>query len=108
MQLVRLNLNEQPEDVVEEVQDVVGRRAKGRIGAGQVFRKKMLDIPPVIPKGAKVQIVYRRGGLSASASAVAIEDGFEGGKVRVRNEGSKKIVVGRVVSVEEVEVTPED
>lgn len=107
IQLVRLNLLQQPSDIVSSFDEVIGRRAKSKINAGETIRKSAVDIPPIIPKGRKVSIVYRSHGLEATATGVALEDGFENGHLKVRNENSKKVIAGRVSSGDVVEVSPE-
>ncbi|MCC6954824.1 MAG: flagellar basal body P-ring formation protein FlgA [Deltaproteobacteria bacterium] len=104
VQMVRLNLLQQPADIVSRLEEIVGRRAKSRISAGETVRKTLLDIPPVIPKGKRVTVVFKRGSLSASMVGSAVEDGFDNGTIRVKNESSKKIVLGRVKNEDIVEV----
>ena len=104
IEIVRMNLSKEPADVLAQAGEVVGRRVKGRLDAGDAIRRSEVDIPPVIQKGKKVALVFRLGGLEASASGVAMEDGFSDGSIKVRNDSSKKIVTGKVVSADEVEV----
>jgi len=105
LQLVRTNLSQYPADAVSGMQELIGKRARGRLQAGEVVRRSNIDIPPMIPKGKKILIVYNRGLLRASATGVALEDGFQGSKITIRNEASKKIVVGKVTGAETAEVT---
>ena len=62
-----------------------------------MFQKRKLDIPPVIDMGALVTLVYRSGGIEATASGVAIESGALGDEIRVRNDSSRKIILGKVL-----------
>jgi flagella basal body P-ring formation protein FlgA len=105
IELVRLNLHNQPEDVVSKLDEVVGRRTKTKVGAGETIRKSLVDIPPTIPRGKKIAIEYNSGLLFATASGVAMEDGFSGQTIKVRNIASKKIIEVKVVNEETVEVS---
>lgn len=104
IELVRLNLFQQPSDVADLSTEVVGRRLKSRIEAGGTLRRSQVDIPPLVTKGRKVVAVFKAGGLQASAGSVALDDGLKGETIRVRNESSKKVLKARVVTAEQVEV----
>ena len=104
VEVVRLNLFKQPADVSSDVEEVVGKRVKSRINAGETVRKSGVDIPPLIPQGKRVTMLYRGGGISATASGVAVDAGLKGGTIRVRNESSKRVVRAKILTEEEVEV----
>lgn len=107
VQLVRLNLHKQPEDVAENLDLVLGRRVLHRLQAGESIRKRQIEIPPMIKKGKRVSMAISRGPLQASATGVAINDGAAGDLITVKNDASGKLVRGKVVSPETVEVTLE-
>ena len=103
--MVRLNLQSQPNDLVTQSNKLVGFRTKSSLRAGETVRRSQVDVPPVIAKGTRVTMVYRQGALEATATGVAVEDGFDGGEVQIRNENSKKVIQARVVNAETVEVS---
>ncbi len=105
--VVRINLLKQPSDTLIDTKDVIGKRAKARISAGETLRRTMIDIPPLVAQGKKIKLLYRRGMLSASASAVALDNGTLGESVRVRNDNSKKVLQAIVLNENEVEVKAE-
>lgn len=105
LQLVRTNLSQYPADAVSGLTELIGKRARGRLQAGEVVRRSNIDIPPMIAKGKKVSVIYQKGLLRASATGIALEDGFEGSKITFRNEVSKKVVVAKVTSSQTAEVT---
>lgn len=104
VEVVRLNLFKQPADVSSDLQEVVGKRVKTRINAGETVRRSVVDIPPLIPQGKKIMMLYRGSGVSASATGVALDGGLRGNTIRVRNESSKRIVRAKILTEEEVEV----
>ncbi|MCB0358670.1 MAG: flagellar basal body P-ring formation protein FlgA [Bdellovibrionales bacterium] len=107
IQLVRVNLNNQPSDIVNAVEDAVGKQTKTRIAAGETIRRSHIDIPPTVERGAHVTIRFVRRGLHATASGVAVEDGQADQIISVQNAQSKRIVQARVISPELVEVDPQ-
>ena len=104
VQLVRLNLFKQPSDVAAGINEVVGRRVKSSIAAGETVRKSVIDIPPLVPRGKKLIMVFDSGSLKATATGIAVEDGFEGSEIQVKNEHSRKIVRATVKDADTVEV----
>ena len=104
MQLVRLNINREPEDTIVNIANVVGYRAKGNLLAGEAIRAANVDIPPLVPRGATVTMVYNRGGLLATALGQAVNDGFAGGEINVKNTKSQKVVKAKIVNADRVEV----
>lgn len=104
VQMVRLNVNSHPGDIVHDVNGIIGRRAKNSISAGETIRRSAVDIPPVIEKGKRVSMVYEVTGLRATAVGIAQEDGQLGDKIRLQNESSKRFVEGRIINPQEVRV----
>ena len=84
-------------DVLENIGDIVGHAVTRDIGQGEVFRQNVVVIPPVIKAGSRVSLVFRQGGLEATATGTATENGIVGQEIKVQNETSKKIVVGKVI-----------
>jgi flagella basal body P-ring formation protein FlgA len=107
VELVRLNLFKQPVDIVSQVQSVVGKRLKSRVRAGGPIRESFIDIPPTIVQGKRITMRYASGGLVATATGKAMEDGLRGERIRVKNDSSNKIVRGFIVDENNVEVSAE-
>lgn len=74
-----------------------------------------LRVPVVVPIAAQAQIVIRRGdnvelavggsGFSVVSNAIAMEDGREGGFVRVKSPTGTSTVTGRVAGPGKVAIT---
>lgn len=97
VRMARYNVSALPGDVALEPNSVYGLEASKNISFGEVFQKRKLSIPPVVEMGDIVTLVYRSAGIEATASGVAIESGAEGDEIRVRNDSSRKIVLGKVL-----------
>lgn len=104
VELVRLNMFKQPPDIADNLEEVVGRAVKNRISAGETLRKSLIDIPPLVEQGRRVTLLYKNGGLQATATGVAMDNGLRGDSIRVKNESSKKIVKAKIASADVLEV----
>ena len=96
VQLVKLNGTAVGRDSIENLGDIVGRNLTKDIGQGEMFKASVVVVPPVITAGSRVTIVYRQNRLEVTASGIALENGGMGQDIRVRNESSKKVIVGKV------------
>ena len=65
----------------------------------------MLTSPLVLRVGSPVHIVVHSGGISLRAEGIAMEQGRIGRLIRVRNVRSGKVLRGRVIDEETVEVS---
>jgi flagella basal body P-ring formation protein FlgA len=95
--MARMNLAGLPGDVARDPKQVLGFEASREIAVGQVFRQNNLAIPPVIDSGAKVILRYKSALMEATATGVSLEAGIKGQQIRIKNDGSGKVVYGTVV-----------
>jgi flagella basal body P-ring formation protein FlgA len=83
-------------DAVENLGDIVGFQLTRDVGQGEIVSSSMLMIPPVVKSGSRVTLLFKRGQLEVTASGIALENGIVGSEIKVRNENSKRVVIGRV------------
>ena len=95
--LTRMNGTSMGKDSLEHIADIVGRSLTKDVGQGEMFKAAAVIIPPVVNAGARVTVVFRQNRLEVTAVGTALENGGLGQDIRVRNDSSKKIVMGRVV-----------
>jgi len=103
--LVKVNMAEQNGYISEQESDILGKKLKNRVLAGNSFKASNLENPPLINRGKRVLLSYNSGALSATATGIAIEDGFRGMVVAVRNESSKRVVRGIAANESLVQIT---
>lgn len=96
VQLMKVNGTSLARDSVENIGDIVGRNLTKDIGQGEMFKASAVVVPPVIKAGSRVTVVFRQSRLEVTASGIALENGGMGQDIRVRNESSKKVIVGKV------------
>ncbi len=104
LRLVRLNVSRLPGNILLDKEEAVGKRLTQSVRSGKHLRGSMLGEPPLIKKGARVNIVAMRGRVKVITKGIARRDGVKGKQIEVKNISSKKIVTGRVVDGRTVEV----
>jgi flagella basal body P-ring formation protein FlgA len=97
VELNRINGTSVGRDSVENLSDIVGQSLTRDVGQGEMFRTTAVTVTPIIKAGQKVTLLFRQGRLEATASGTALENAASNQEIKVRNEGSRKVVVGRAV-----------
>lgn len=83
---------------------LLGKRLRSAFVAGAVISPHAVKTVPLVRQGETVTLVVRQGGMEVSSSGTALSDAELGQRVRVRNEGSKRVVEGTVTAQRRVEV----
>jgi flagella basal body P-ring formation protein FlgA len=96
VQLMKVNGTSVGRDSIENLGDIVGRNITKDIGQGEMFKASTVVVPAVVTAGSRVVVVFRQNRLEVTASGIALENGGMGQDIRVRNESSKKVIVGKV------------
>lgn len=91
-------------EYVKDVNEVKGMVPHRYIRAGLPIAVNYFQQPVAVAMGTPVKIVFKRGGLQATAKGVAMSRGRVGQIIKVKNETSQKIVSARVVDDQTVEV----
>jgi flagella basal body P-ring formation protein FlgA len=94
-------------EVARSLNQVVGMQLRHPVLAGQPLRLADLVRPPLVQRGATVQIELSTAGLSVTGQAVALDAGAEGDKVRVQNLTSHAYLFAQVIGPGRVRVTPD-
>ena len=84
--------------------EVYGKRAKVHISQGKIITDELIETPPIIYRGDKVNILVELPNLKVTALGMAKEDGYKGKIIRVENISSKKIINAKVISEKLVRV----
>ena len=78
-------------------EELIGKRMKKTVGIGRIISRKDVEEPPIILRGSSVTILAQMGGLTVRTTGKALEDGWLGERIKVRNEASKARLVAEVV-----------
>ena len=71
-------------EVARSVDQIIGMQLRRPVAAGQPLRLADLSRPPLVQRGATVQIELSSAGLSVTGQAVALDAGAEGDKSACR------------------------
>ncbi|MGD8971280.1 MAG: flagellar basal body P-ring formation chaperone FlgA [Desulfobacterales bacterium] len=104
LKMETMNLAELPAGVMTDADDIIGKRARRNIDAGDILRPDLIEMPPLVKRGDMVLIVAESGGIKVTATGEVKSDGLRGDQVKVVNLGSKKRFSARVVDQKTVMV----
>lgn len=92
---------------ITEKSAVIGKRATQYISQNQIIVERMIAKPPVIQRAKEVTIVLNKPGMQLTTKGVALENGFEGETIRVKNINSNKTINAKVIDATTVVVNVE-
>lgn len=104
VELKLVPLNEVRRGSLENLESVVGMRAKRLIAPNAIITIQMLDAPYWVLKGQEVVIVTDVKGITISTKGTALESGMQQDQVSIRNNNSQIIVKGIVIAPNTVEI----
>ncbi|MEW5701248.1 MAG: flagellar basal body P-ring formation chaperone FlgA [Candidatus Zixiibacteriota bacterium] len=83
--------------VMCDADSVVGRWADRTINPGRIVDRRWVVEIPVVRRGASVMIAYTTGAVRVARSAVAMEDGYRGQKIRVKPQSGGRWLTVSVI-----------
>jgi flagella basal body P-ring formation protein FlgA len=78
--------------------NLIGKQLKRTLRQGQPLQRNQVEFPPMITRGERVTIQASNPGIMLKASGEARQNGELGEMIRVRNIGSQREVLCRVVA----------
>ncbi|HWR81834.1 MAG TPA: flagellar basal body P-ring formation chaperone FlgA [Candidatus Deferrimicrobium sp.] len=96
-------LHERP---LRSLDEIIGFRARRNLSPGTILTTAAVERVPDIEAGRELTIVYLNGLCRVTAGGLALQPGSVGDYVRVKNTGSGKILLARVVDGTAVAVDP--
>lgn len=91
-------------NIVAQPEDIIGSVTRRPLAANRPLRSTDLKPNLLTTRGDRVTIVATTANMRLSAVGIAMQNGAEGDLIQVTNTGSKKIIQGRVVGPNLVEV----
>ena len=104
--LKMMDITSLPEQPVQSLATVNGYRSRRNLSVGRIVTMSAFEPVPDIEVGREVSIICSNEFFSVKASGKALQDGWAGDYVKVKNEKSGKIVLARVVDESAVVVDP--
>ena len=102
--LERRNVSSMMDDVLVDMNQVVGLMTKHNIKDNDTLKRWVLKESPVVQRGDMVIILVQSGGLRVTAPGKVLDDGFKGQAVGVLNTMSSKKIIARVIDNMTVQV----
>jgi flagella basal body P-ring formation protein FlgA len=83
---------------------ILGLMARRLITPGMVITDSMVSKPVIVKRGNMVTLTAFIGNIEVIASGQAMQDGYENQLIRIKNVSSNKIVLGKVIDEDKVQV----
>ncbi len=104
--LRRMDVTDLHELPLLSVAELEGLRARRNLRRGSILTSGDVEPVPDVEVGRDVTIVYDDGLCRVTAEGTALQAGMAGEYVKVKNKGSRKIVIARVVDQTAVAIDP--
>jgi flagellar basal body P-ring formation protein FlgA len=89
-----------------DVAELAGHTLKRPLGAGAALTADVLTADLVVKRGQQVTLLASVGGLEVRAAGVAMNDAPAGGRAKVQNISSRRIVEGVVETADVIRISP--
>jgi flagella basal body P-ring formation protein FlgA len=107
VRMARVRASQVRDNIARSLDQIIGMALRHPTAAGQPLRLADLVRPPLVQRGATVQVQLDVAGLSVSGQAVAMEAGAAGDRIRVQNQSSRVLVTAEVIGPGTVRVLPD-
>lgn len=91
------------QDLMTSSEQIIGRRIKQTLSAGEAFAHRNLDAANVVTRNQAVTMIHRDGGLEVTAKVTVLDAGVKGQIIDVVNIASKKRMRAKVLDERTVE-----
>lgn len=102
--VVKLARSRVPARAILDGEELVGLAARNSLRANSPITRNDFERPLLIPRGDKVTLTYRLGGMKLSTRGQAMDDGARGDVIDIMNLESRRIVSAVVISRGQVQV----
>ncbi|MGB9682775.1 MAG: flagellar basal body P-ring formation chaperone FlgA [bacterium] len=93
-----------PSGISVSKDEIIGKLSTRELYPGQVITPSSVIEPPLVRKNDEVEAIRRVGSLTISVTLIALQDGYLGQTIRLRNPVSFREVMGTVTGKGKVEV----
>lgn len=93
---ISVKLVEENVNGISELNEIIGKRACKYIPKGKIIEKDMIEEPPLVEKGQKIEIIFKKGDITIYAEGIAKNDGWLNDIIEV-NLG-ENLIKGKVIA----------
>ena len=104
--LKRMDITSLPEQPVQSFSAIADYRLKRNVGKDQVLTSGAVEPVPDIDVGGEVSIVCHSDLFSVTTTGQAMQKGYVGDQIRVKNRSTNKVMLATVVDRRTVSVQP--
>jgi len=101
---VKTKISRLRENYITGEEDIVGMQAKKHLSSGSLVKTNELSRPVVIKMHDPVNITYTSGSIDLKISGISLGSGAIGDTLRVKNEDTGAVMLGRIVNKNTVQV----
>ena len=95
-----------PDDAVANSSQITRAVAKRRLTPGTIIRFSDITLQPHVSAEESITLQLKRTQFTLTMEAYALEDGYIGDRIRVRNQESGQIIYATVIDIGRVEIRP--
>lgn len=100
----RMDMGQIPPGFFTDKNKIIGLMARRTITPGMVITDSMVNKPVLVKRGDAVILVALLGNMEVTAAGQSMQDGYEGQLIRIKNVSSNKIILGKVIAANKVQV----
>jgi flagellar basal body P-ring formation protein FlgA len=104
IKLVRMNMAGVPSNCMVNPDDVLGKKTKRAVDAGDVLSSDLLFMPAILDRNDVVLMIAESDNFKITAMGMSQEKGQKGDRIKVMNLDSDKAVYARVIDEKTVAV----
>jgi len=101
-----VNIFSLPANVVQNKKNIINKTAKKTLAPGEYFSTNYLGEDYLIKKGDLITVFTKKGNIKIETKAVAVQNGNQGDLLKISVKDSKKIITGKIINKNFVEVVP--
>lgn len=98
----RIAIDTDSPDLLTDPAEVIGKIARRPFTAGQPLKRSAVDEPAIMRRGQDVKLLVQLDGAVIQTSAVALQDGKAGARIRVQVADTRKTLLATVMDEETV------
>lgn len=93
------------EKALTSPEELAGSWARKNIGKDQIITSGLIERIPTIMSGKQISILFKTESMEISAAGIAMETGYVGDLIRVRNSQSRKVIPCTIIDRNTVQVS---